>query len=83
MALQSTLRLQGDQDDACVPRRRRPEQSARDGLDRHQQAELRHGTPVPEEVGTTDSHGCVRLTNWDAQALAAMVRRGTKVEFVE
>lgn len=42
-----------------------------------------HGTPVPEEVGTTDSHGCVRLTNWDAQALAAMVRRGTKVEFVE
>lgn len=42
-----------------------------------------HGTPNPEEVGTSDSHGCVRLTNWDAQALAAMVRRGTKVEFVE
>jgi lipoprotein-anchoring transpeptidase ErfK/SrfK len=42
-----------------------------------------HGTPVPEEVGAANSHGCVRLTNWDAQALAAMVKRGTKVEFVE
>jgi lipoprotein-anchoring transpeptidase ErfK/SrfK len=42
-----------------------------------------HGTPVPEEVGMANSHGCVRLTNWDAQALASMVKRGTKVEFVE
>lgn len=42
-----------------------------------------HGTPVPEEVGTADSHGCVRLTNWDVQALAAMVKRGTKVDFLE
>ncbi|MDC7789290.1 L,D-transpeptidase [Rhodoplanes sp. TEM] len=42
-----------------------------------------HGTPVPEEVGTSDSHGCVRLTNWDAMALAAMVQKGTTVEFVE
>jgi lipoprotein-anchoring transpeptidase ErfK/SrfK len=29
------------------------------------------------------SHGCVRLTNWDAKALAAMVRKGTAVDFVE
>jgi lipoprotein-anchoring transpeptidase ErfK/SrfK len=42
-----------------------------------------HGTPLPEEVGTSDSHGCVRLTNWDAQELAAMVTRGTRVEFLE
>lgn len=41
-----------------------------------------HGTPEPGSVGYTTSHGCVRLTNWDAMRLAAMVRRGTKVEFV-
>ena len=42
-----------------------------------------HGTPDPEEVGTSASHGCVRLTNWDVQTLAKMVKRGTKVEFIE
>lgn len=42
-----------------------------------------HGTPDAEEVGTSFSHGCVRLTNWDVQALAAMVTRGTVVEFVD
>jgi lipoprotein-anchoring transpeptidase ErfK/SrfK len=42
-----------------------------------------HGTPEPGSVGHTSSHGCVRLTNWDALKLAAMVGKGTKVEFVE
>jgi lipoprotein-anchoring transpeptidase ErfK/SrfK len=42
-----------------------------------------HGTPEPGSVGHTSSHGCVRLTNWDALKLASMVGRGTKVEFVE
>ena len=42
-----------------------------------------HGTPEPGTVGHTSSHGCVRLTNWDALRLAAMVGKGTKVEFVE
>ena len=42
-----------------------------------------HGTPEPATVGHTASHGCVRLTNWDALRLAAMVGKGTKVEFVE
>lgn len=42
-----------------------------------------HGTPEPGAVGHTESHGCVRLTNWDALRLAAMVGKGTKVEFVE
>ena len=42
-----------------------------------------HGTPEPGTVGHTESHGCVRLTNWDALKLAAMVGKGTKVEFVE
>lgn len=40
-----------------------------------------HGTANPEKVGKTASHGCVRLTNWDVRRLAAMVHKGTKVEF--
>lgn len=40
-----------------------------------------HGTPDPEKIGKTESHGCIRLTNWDAVDLAGLVRRGTKVKF--
>jgi lipoprotein-anchoring transpeptidase ErfK/SrfK len=40
-----------------------------------------HGTPQPEEIGKTESHGCIRLTNWDAVDLAAIVRPGTIVKF--
>lgn len=36
-----------------------------------------HGTPEPQTVGRTESHGCIRLTNWDAAKLAQMVRSGT------
>ena len=42
-----------------------------------------HGTPNPDNIGKTASHGCIRLTNWDALALAAMVHKGTQVDFVE
>jgi lipoprotein-anchoring transpeptidase ErfK/SrfK len=42
-----------------------------------------HGTAEPAKVGKVHSHGCVRLTNWDVKALAAMVKKGTTVEFVE
>lgn len=42
-----------------------------------------HGTPKPELIGKTGSHGCIRLTNWDALRLGEMVRVGTPVEFVE
>jgi lipoprotein-anchoring transpeptidase ErfK/SrfK len=42
-----------------------------------------HGTAHPETVGKAESHGCVRLTNWDALALAKMVKKGTRVEFIE
>lgn len=38
-----------------------------------------HGTPEPSRVGYTESHGCIRLTNWDAMRLAALVSPGTKV----
>ncbi|SFO66439.1 Lipoprotein-anchoring transpeptidase ErfK/SrfK [Mesorhizobium sp. NFR06] len=40
-----------------------------------------HGTPDPGKIGTTFSHGCIRLTNWDAEDLAAMVKPGTKIDF--
>jgi lipoprotein-anchoring transpeptidase ErfK/SrfK len=42
-----------------------------------------HGTPEPATVGRTQSHGCVRLTNWDALKLAALVKPGTRVVFAE
>jgi lipoprotein-anchoring transpeptidase ErfK/SrfK len=42
-----------------------------------------HGTPEPEKIGKSESHGCIRLTNWDALALAKLVKKGTPVEFVE
>jgi lipoprotein-anchoring transpeptidase ErfK/SrfK len=41
-----------------------------------------HGTPDPSLVGKRASHGCVRLTNWDAHQLGAAVKKGTVVEFV-
>ncbi len=36
-----------------------------------------HGTPEPQTVGRTASHGCIRLTNWDAAKLAQMIRADT------
>ena len=35
-----------------------------------------HGTPVPSAIGKTSSHGCIRLTNWDATELAKLVTPG-------
>jgi lipoprotein-anchoring transpeptidase ErfK/SrfK len=40
-----------------------------------------HGTPEPKNIGKTASHGCIRMTNWDAVDLAGMVSRGTLVKF--
>lgn len=40
-----------------------------------------HGTPEPQTIGRAESHGCVRLTNWDAARLAEMVSQSTKVVF--
>ncbi|RJF69654.1 L,D-transpeptidase [Rhodopseudomonas palustris] len=42
-----------------------------------------HGTPEPSHVSKAESHGCVRLTNWDAQRIAALVGKGTPVEFID
>ena len=41
-----------------------------------------HGTPEPAKVGKSYSHGCVRLTNWDVEALAQVVKKGTPVRFL-
>jgi lipoprotein-anchoring transpeptidase ErfK/SrfK len=42
-----------------------------------------HGTPSPGKVSKSESHGCVRLTNWDAERVAERVSRGTPVAFVD
>jgi len=41
-----------------------------------------HGTPSPSKIDKTGSHGCVRLTNWDANELAKMVKPGVPVVFM-
>ena len=40
-----------------------------------------HGTPDPSSIDKTASHGCVRMTNWDASELAHLVHRGIRVSF--
>ena len=42
-----------------------------------------HGTAEPGKVSKAESHGCVRLTNWDARALGDSVKRGTPVVFLD
>jgi lipoprotein-anchoring transpeptidase ErfK/SrfK len=42
-----------------------------------------HGTPYPSKVSKSESHGCVRLTNWDVDRLAKLLKKGTEVAFVE
>ena len=38
-----------------------------------------HGTPEPSTIGKTQSHGCIRLTNWDVTTLAQSVVTGVEV----
>ncbi len=40
-----------------------------------------HGTPEPQNIGKTESNGCIRLTNWDAARLSLMVKPGTPAVF--
>jgi lipoprotein-anchoring transpeptidase ErfK/SrfK len=42
-----------------------------------------HGTPEAGEIGHSASHGCVRMTNWDATRVADLVKDGTPVVFEE
>ncbi|MGJ4939856.1 L,D-transpeptidase family protein [Bradyrhizobium sp. HKCCYLS1011] len=39
-----------------------------------------HGTPEPSKVGKTESHGCIRLTNWDARFLGDHIKKRATVE---
>jgi len=41
-----------------------------------------HGSPDPTTIGKRQSHGCVRLTNWDAVELGKAVKKGVTVDFV-
>ncbi|MBR0818168.1 L,D-transpeptidase family protein [Bradyrhizobium liaoningense] len=41
-----------------------------------------HGTPAPDRISKAESHGCVRLTNWDAERVAASVAKGTPIAFM-
>lgn len=41
-----------------------------------------HGSPDPQLIGKIASHGCVRLTNWDAAELARAVEKGVEVAFI-
>jgi hypothetical protein len=38
-----------------------------------------HGTPKPEQVGRTESHGCFRLANWNAEHLLQLAWVGLPV----
>jgi lipoprotein-anchoring transpeptidase ErfK/SrfK len=42
-----------------------------------------HGTPEPGQIARTQSHGCIRVTNWDAIALGQQVRDGTPAVFTK
>ncbi len=42
-----------------------------------------HGTPNPSKVSKSESHGCIRLTNWDVGLLGRNIKKGTPVVFVD
>ena len=42
-----------------------------------------HGTKDPESIGYASSHGCIRLTNWDAAEVEHRVSEGVEVSFVD
>jgi lipoprotein-anchoring transpeptidase ErfK/SrfK len=41
-----------------------------------------HGTPEPSTVGHVQSHGCVRMTNWDVRRVIEWAKPGTPVIFL-
>lgn len=42
-----------------------------------------HGTSDPDSIGYASSHGCVRLTNWDATEVANRITEGVQIEFLD
>jgi hypothetical protein len=41
-----------------------------------------HGTPEPQLIGKTQSHGCLRMTNWDVMRLSLIMKPGFRAKFV-
>jgi lipoprotein-anchoring transpeptidase ErfK/SrfK len=39
-----------------------------------------HGTPNPDQIGRSESHGCIRMANWDAFVLSQLIKKGTPVD---
>jgi lipoprotein-anchoring transpeptidase ErfK/SrfK len=39
-----------------------------------------HGTPTPDRIGRNESHGCIRMSNWDAFVLSQLIAKGTAVD---
>lgn len=39
-----------------------------------------HGTPNPDQIGRNESHGCIRMANWDAFVLSQFINKGTRVD---
>ena len=39
-----------------------------------------HGTPTPDQIGRNESHGCIRMSNWDALLLSELVEKGTIID---
>jgi lipoprotein-anchoring transpeptidase ErfK/SrfK len=39
-----------------------------------------HGTPNPDQIGRNESHGCIRMSNWDAFLLSELVEKGTIID---
>ena len=84
LPLQSGLQVQGREIQGSLHDQPRPQQPRRHALDRaFTESYGIHGTPNPSKVSKSESHGCVRLTNWDVDRLAKLVKKGTEVAFIE
>jgi lipoprotein-anchoring transpeptidase ErfK/SrfK len=42
-----------------------------------------HGTSDPDSIGYASSHGCIRLTNWDAKEVAHRISENVQIEFLD
>ena len=85
LSLQSGLQVQGRQIQGSLHDQARPQQPCRLALDRALSRKDMAFTARrnPSKVSKSESHGCVRLTNWDVDRLAKLLKKGTEVAFIE
>ncbi len=81
LPLRPNVCVERGEDQTQAQSRAGSEQSGRSGLDLTAPSYGIHGTPLPQAIGKTESHGCIRLANWDAVDLAMRARPGTVVRF--